>query len=119
MSTELTITEDQQNWTPQQKAALVQIGVDRATEGDLSVFFHQCQRTGLDPFARQIYMIGRNTRVKVWNQQTGREEWQDVYSIARDLGIEMDYDWNCRCWRTVSDRVGAQLEEHIRELREI
>ena len=46
-------------------------------------------------------------------------KWQDVYSIARDLGIEMDYDWNCRCWRTVSDRVGAQLEEHIRELREI
>ena len=35
VSTELTITEDQQNWTPQQKAALVQIGVDRATEGDL------------------------------------------------------------------------------------
>ena len=88
MSTELTITEDQQNWTPQQQAALVQIGVDRATEGDLSVFFHQCQRTGLDPFARQIYMIGRNTRVKVWNQQTGREEWQNATKYTIQTGID-------------------------------
>jgi phage recombination protein Bet len=33
--------------------------VDKASDGDLSVFFHQCVRTGLDPFAKQIYMVGR------------------------------------------------------------
>jgi hypothetical protein len=33
--------------------------VENAGNGDLAVFFHQAVRTGLDPFAKQIYMIGR------------------------------------------------------------
>ena len=59
---DLTINPDQRGFTPQQVAALHQIGVENATDGDLAVFFHQAQRTGLDPFARQIYMIGRKSR---------------------------------------------------------
>lgn len=48
-----------------QVAMLRQIGVEDAEPADLDLFFHICQRTGLDPFARQIYMIGRETDVKV------------------------------------------------------
>jgi phage recombination protein Bet len=58
MST-LAITGDQSYWSPQQIAALKQLGLAQAEPADLGFFFHQAQRTGLDPFARQIYMINR------------------------------------------------------------
>ena len=61
-----------------QLAALSQLGVKDAGDGDRLVFLHQAQRTGLDPFSRQIYMIGRNeydndTKQwrKKWTIQTG------------------------------------------------
>jgi phage recombination protein Bet len=56
---DLTIQEDQTFWNDKQVAALRQLGVKDASNGDLAVFFHHAQRTGLDPFAKQIYMIGR------------------------------------------------------------
>jgi phage recombination protein Bet len=59
MTTELAIKADQTSWSPIQKAGLRQIGLTDATEGDLALFFHYAQKTGLDPFSRQIYMIGR------------------------------------------------------------
>lgn len=76
-STALTIREDQFAFSPDQVAALKQLGVDQATDGDLSVFFHQAKQTGLDPFAKQIYMIGRNAKLddgswgKKYTIQTG------------------------------------------------
>ncbi len=55
-------------WTPNQIAALRHLGVDKASNADLAVFHHVCQRTGLDPFARQIYMIERTGKQTI---QTG------------------------------------------------
>lgn len=55
----LTVASDQAFWTEQQRAALVQLGLEDAPNADLAVFLHYCQRTGMDPFAKQIYMIGR------------------------------------------------------------
>ena len=60
-STALTIAEDQSRFTQQQVTVLRHLGVDGADDDDLDVFFHVAKRTKLDPFARQIYMIGRNT----------------------------------------------------------
>ena len=72
----LAIRDDQSGWTPQQVAALHQLGVGNASEGDLAVFFHQAQRTGLDPFKREIYMIGRQGKQTI---QTGIDGF---YKIA-------------------------------------
>ncbi|QHO91956.1 phage recombination protein Bet [Actinomyces sp. 432] len=68
--TDLTIRADQTEWTPAQVAALQQLGVADASPADLAVFLHQAQRTGLDPFARQLYMIGRYDRRSGRTKQT-------------------------------------------------
>lgn len=67
----LALASDQSGWTDTQRAALVQLGLEKAPEADLSVFLHYCQRTGMDPFTRQIYMIAR------WD---GREQ-RNKYTI--------------------------------------
>ncbi|MDZ5077894.1 phage recombination protein Bet [Nesterenkonia sp. HG001] len=67
-STALTITDDQSGFTPAQATALQHMGVEKATQADAQVFFHVCKRTGLDPFARQIYMIERQGKQTI---QTG------------------------------------------------
>lgn len=41
-----------------------------ASNDELNLFLTQCERTGLDPFARQIYCIGRNSRDKNGNWVT-------------------------------------------------
>ena len=67
-NTALTIADDQTEFNEQQVATLRQLGVVTANRGDLAVFFHQAVRTGLDPFARQIYMIERQGKQTI---QTG------------------------------------------------
>jgi phage recombination protein Bet len=58
----LAIREGQTYWDDQQLAALQQLGIRDVTKADMRVFMHYCQKTGLDPFARQIYMIGRKMK---------------------------------------------------------
>ena len=93
----LAIRADQAGFTPAQVAALTQLGVKDASEGDLAVFFHQSQRTGLDPFARQIYMIGRQQSenvngnwIKVTKQtiQTGIDGFRLIARRASDHARE-------------------------------
>ncbi|MEU0493537.1 phage recombination protein Bet [Nocardiopsis sp. NPDC006139] len=75
----LALDPHQTEWTQPQKAALAQIGIADAPQGDQLVFLHYAQRTGLDPFARQIYMIGR----KEWNPRTREETWK--YTIQAGI----------------------------------
>ncbi len=74
-SSALAVEPGQTSWAPHQRAALVQLGVDEATDGDLAVFLNYAQRTGLDPFSRQIYMIGR------WDNKLGAKKWTIQASI--------------------------------------
>jgi len=92
----LAIQADQVRWEPMQLAALGQLGIADAPDGDKQVFLHVSQRTGLDPFARQIYMIGRpekknrklpngqwtEEKTTKWTIQTGIEGWRVIRDRA-------------------------------------
>ena len=114
MTTSLAISNDQKYWSETQLSALKQLGLANASNGDLAFFFHQAQRTGLDPFARQIYMIERGGRygiqtsidgLRIVAQRSGQYagqttpywcgengEWQDVWlaktpPLAAKIGV--------------------------------
>jgi phage recombination protein Bet len=70
-SSALAVNSNQNFWDDQQLAALKQIGLANAPKPELAVFLHYCQRTGLDPFARQIYMIERGGRYTIQSSIDG------------------------------------------------
>jgi phage recombination protein Bet len=78
---DLAIQPGQSVWTPKQLAILRQIGLEEAQQADIDLFFHVCQMSGLDPFRREIYMIGRKTKVNVRevNPETGNERTVEQY----------------------------------------
>jgi phage recombination protein Bet len=67
--TYLVLRDDQREFDDKQIVALSHVGVQNASRADLAVFFHQARKTGLDPFSRQIYMIGR------WDGKTQSTKW--------------------------------------------
>lgn len=75
MTTALAVSQDQKTWDATQLAALKQIGLADAPKGDLTLFLHYAQKTGLDPFSRQIYMIGR------WDGKSGATRYTIQSSI--------------------------------------
>lgn len=78
---ELAIRDDQEEFDHRQVAALQHLGMQGANGGDLAVFFHQCKRTGLDPFARQIYMIARQGKQTI---QTGIDGFRLIARRSTD-----------------------------------
>lgn len=74
--TALALRDDQDQWDAKQIAVLQQSGIDDdVTKAELAAFLHTCQRTGLDPFARQIYLVGR------YDKRAGRKTYAPQTSI--------------------------------------
>lgn len=94
----LALRRDQAMWDDKQRAALAVMGIKDATNADLAVFMHVCQRTGLDPFTKQIYMIAR--REKQGDQWITKQTIQvgiDGFRVIRDrvaarLGVSVEYE---------------------------
>lgn len=86
----LVLKADQDFWSEAQVAALKQLGLSQASQGDLKVFFHQSQRTGLDPFARQIYMIGRGGKFTI---QTSIDGFRIVAQRSGNYGGQTPAEW--------------------------
>lgn len=94
----LAVSSGQSFWTEEQQAALRQIGVEDASNGDLAVFLNFAQRTGLDPFSRQIYMISRNQRTthgwtKKWTIQASIDGLRIVAQRSGEYAGQVGPEW--------------------------
>jgi len=98
----LAIRPDQTYWTPEQAAVLRQSGIDdEVTSAELASFLHLCQRTQLDPFSRQIYLIGRYDRRanrKVFTPQTSIDGYRvTAHRAAAKAGHKLGYEDTVWC----------------------
>lgn len=81
----LTLRPRQTKLDPEQKAALVAIGIDVANDPGviphLRAFMHMCQIRGLDPWAREAYLIGRGQgNNRKYTMQTGIDGYRKMAS---------------------------------------
>jgi phage recombination protein Bet len=98
-SAALELRPGQAMWTKDQHAALVAMGIPRqASSAELGVFLHQCQRTGLDPFSKQIYLIYRpafeeGKNIMKPTTQVGIDGFRVIRDrIARRDGLRVEYE---------------------------
>lgn len=97
-SAALEIKGQQSWWTAPQRAALASIGLADTPDGDLIAFLHLCQATGLDPFRREIYLIGRKQgsgqRAEIrWTAQTGIDGFRFIAERTGEYLGRTDPEW--------------------------
>lgn len=91
-------------YSPRELDALRALGgLDEASDGDLDMLAAVAERTGLDPFVREVYLIGRKTKTggyrgeperweTKWTVQAGIDGFRKVthrYAQSRGEGVEI------------------------------
>jgi phage recombination protein Bet len=79
MSSNLVVT-DATKWTEEQISIIKQQIAVGCSDAELALFGQICQRTGLDPFTRQIYAISRSS----WNPATKQSETKMTVQLGID-----------------------------------
>lgn len=106
----LAIRADQTEWDPVQREGLAAIGIpttgpDAFPAGQIVAFLHLCQKRGLDPFAREAYLIARgNGDNRKFTMQVGidgyRKNAQETGRFIRRVGVYWTgTDDDQRSWR--------------------
>ncbi|MYR73030.1 MULTISPECIES: phage recombination protein Bet [unclassified Streptomyces] len=123
----LAIRPDQLGWTDEQSAVLRQTGIDNdVTNAELASFLHLCQRTQLDPFSRQIYLIGRwdnRQKRKVFTPQTGIDGYRVIaHRVIAETRQTFGYEDTLWCdsngqWRDVWLSAAAPAAAKVTVLR--
>lgn len=112
----LALRPDQTVLTPAQQAALVAIGIDTVEDKGViphvRPFIHMCQVRGLDPWAKEAYLIGRGKNDKrKWTMQTGIDGYRKMaMSTGRFIRVKKvlftGQDDDDSTWRAVVDDDG-------------
>ena len=106
--TALALRDDQTTWDEQQLAVLHGSGIDKDVSApELTTFLHECQRRHLDPFTRQIYLIGRYSRRegrKVYRSQTSIDGFRLIARRAADEAKE-SIEYEETLWYDADGRV--------------
>ncbi|KAA8723018.1 recombinase RecT [Corynebacterium phocae] len=72
------------DFTPAERDRLRALGgLDEASDGDLAMLFEVAQRTGLDPFLKEIYLIGRKTKTGGYRGEP--ERWETKWSVQTGI----------------------------------
>lgn len=99
----LSMVPGQKNLNPEQTAALVAIGIDTrkdpGVQPHVRPFMHMCQVRGLDPWAREAYLIGRGKGDnRKWTMQTSIDGYRKIAaSTGRFIRVKT------RLWTGTSD----------------
>jgi phage recombination protein Bet len=95
----LVISEDQDFLEPWQLAAFKMMEIDGIPQGQQALFVHVVNRTKLDPFAGQIYLIERKGQNgPTWTIQTGIDGYRVVSRrVAKTLGVAVSYEDTMWC----------------------
>jgi hypothetical protein len=74
-------------WTPEQTQLISTTIAPGCSPDELKLFAYACQRTGLDPFSRQIYAIKRGGKMTI---SSGIDGLRSIAERTGQLGRQHD-----------------------------